>query len=285
MSEINTTENIDVDKESLSTIEKENWLKKFMNRLSSNKISFNFSNPFLRKEDFSIEKKSFFQFSWKISLKNWILPFLLIVILFTLVWLNIYIRKEVDKVNSENDKIYNKIIESIPQKEIEQLIKTKKEIDYYDNIKTSLNVYEIWAFLSRIIPKTNSAETVDINDAKIDIIYTDADYLSHLMLQNTLEKLKNYWLIKEYISSSVEWKTNDDLTTYYETSLNLNAGIEADVWVRKYINDKWEGLYKSVLLDKRWSTEEETIIKERTFLERIATGNDPYLIDFLKFNK
>jgi hypothetical protein len=77
-------------------------------------------------------------------------------------------------------------------------------MEVYDNIKTSLTAYELWNFLSRIIPKSNGAEAIAFKETKISVVFSDAEFLSHLSLQNTLEQLKAEGLVKDYSAAAIK---------------------------------------------------------------------------------
>lgn len=104
----------------------------------------------LKKEGFRVN----FNFSPE-TLKAFSSTFALLAVLAVMAFVNFRIGAEVKAGNAEIDALNEKIVASIPKGEIERLIKINEEWERFYNEKTSLSTYEVWEFLSRVIPVSN----------------------------------------------------------------------------------------------------------------------------------
>lgn len=215
------------------------------------------------------------------TLKAFTSTFALLAVLAVMAFVNFRIGAEVKAGNSEIDALNEKIVASIPKEEIERLIKINEEWERFYNEKTSLSTYEVWEFLSRVIPVSNGSERLEIKGPVIKVTYIDSDFKRQFALYNALTKLSAAGIVRSFEQSEVKAENLDPWTTQYSTEITLDATVSEQA-VGAVRTESSTGTVSYVPVGSRPADDGfERLSKLRKFVEHF----NPLMKEYLKFNR
>lgn len=249
--------------ENEETTNKKYWIWK-----TKNKYSFSF--------DFSIKKVIFPMIAWTLF-----------------VWMFIINMIILDKVNEKNEELkteYESLLKEVPKKEMEKFISFKKEVDEYEQNKTWMSYFEIFQFLSRIIPSNNRESKIVLDWKVMDFTYTTDSIESQLAFDNTLSQLKDRGLILDFKSTKYQDKTISQdkwVTTFYRGVISLTIwGNGSDLVtnnIRKFLTEE----PKYVKKDWVYRFNKDSMIWEKVDNTDVNIGwlNIPEIKNFVEFKR
>jgi len=143
---------------------------------------------------------------------------LILILILSYLWLNIFVYNHFIKQYEKNVDIYNnvkqkhtKLVKEI-WNNITKLTEINKKLKQFKKIKEDSNVFYIKHFLEWILPNNNQTKSIKIVSWQKEntIEYKSSNFLDVLKVLNKLKQLTKNWIIQKYTYS----KINKDKTLY-----------------------------------------------------------------------
>lgn len=186
-----------------------------------------------------------YSFGVDFSIKKVVFPIIAWLLFIWMFIVNMVISEWVNKKNVELKTEYESLLKEVPKKEMEKFIAFKKEVDTYEKDKVWISYFEIFQFLSRIIPSNNREPKIVLDGKVMDFSYTSESIESQLAFDNTLSQLKDRGLILDFKSTKYQDKTvsqNSGVATFYRSVVPLtiwgNGSDLATNNIRKFLIDE-----------------------------------------------